>query len=197
MQQMTDGGCIYTLSANPGATDQRELLPAHQRLVRAVLRRGLPLLHRHATTSSPPPAPGPPPTTGASNNIGNFTRDQQLDHQQQHQRRPTATAATSSPATSTVTNGNWPSGAQTVMPRPACRAAAAQPTNVQIVGGQSGRCARRRRTPAPPTARRRSSGTATARANQRWTYTAGRQLHGVRQQVPGRLRPGHRQRHRR
>ena len=31
--------------------------------------------------------------------------------------------------------------------------------------------------------------------NQRWTYTAGKQLHGLRQQVPGRLRPGHRQRH--
>ena len=63
--------------------------------------------------------------------------------------------------------------------------------NVQIVGGQSGRCVD---VPNSTT----TNGTQVqlwdchGGTNQRWTYTAGKQLHGVRQQVPGRQRPGHR-----
>ena len=176
MQQMTDGGCIYTLSANPGAHDQRELLPADQRLVRALLRRGLALLHRHATTSSPPPAPGPPPTTGARENMGNFTvtNNWSTNGSTNVTNGDRGNVVTGNV---TVTNGNWPSGAQAVIAAGRRRrAAAARPTGRADRGRPVGPLRRRRRLQHRPTAPRRSCGTAHGGANQRWTYTASRQL---------------------
>ena len=141
MQQMTDGGCIYTLSANPGATDQRQLLPADQRLVRPVLRRGLAVLHRHeqrlrrhrhlglhanywATTT---PATSPSPTTGPPTAAPTS---------------PTATAATSSTGTSSSPTATGRRGAQAVMAAAgvAGHGGSRQRARARCVGAQSGRC---------------------------------------------------------
>ena len=189
MQQMTDGGCIYTLSANPSAVDQRQLLPADQRLVRALLRRGLPVLHRHATTSSPPPAPGPPPTTGARENMGNFTvtNNWSTNGSTNVTNGDRGNVVTGNV---TVTNGNWPSGAQAVIAaagvaerrqrRPAERAARGRPVgpvrstspNSSTTNGtqvQLWDCTRRRQ-PAVDLHRRASSCRCTA--TSAWTPPA-------------------------
>ena len=85
MQQMTDGGCIYTLSANPSAHDPRQLLPADQRLVRPLLRRGLPLLHRHQQRLLRHRHLGHRQLL-LRREHGQLHRHQQLEHQRQHQR---------------------------------------------------------------------------------------------------------------
>ena len=65
MQQMNDGGCIYTLSANPGALISDNYCLRTNGHFGALLRRGFALLHRPQQRLLRPPAPGPPPTTGS------------------------------------------------------------------------------------------------------------------------------------
>ena len=83
---MTDAGAFYHLSASPGTTVNKQLLPQHQRLAGAVLRRGRPLRlggeqrlreHRHL---------------GLHAGVGEQQHrqpdaDQQLDREQREQRQ--------------------------------------------------------------------------------------------------------------
>jgi Ricin-type beta-trefoil lectin domain len=85
----------------------------------------------------------------------------------------TGTRGNTNTGTVVVSGGNWPSGARSVMAAAGIQTSTAQ--NVQIVGGQSGRCVD---VPGASTA----NGTQVqlwdchGGTNQRWTHTAGRQL---------------------
>ena len=85
MQQMTDGGCIYTLALEPERGDQRQPLPAHQRLVRALLRRGLQVLPRDRQRLLRHRNVGHRQLLGRREH-GQLDPHQQLVDQQQHQR---------------------------------------------------------------------------------------------------------------
>ncbi len=65
MQQMNDGGCIYTLSWNPGAVISDNHCLRTNGLLRRLLRRGVQVLHRQEQRLPPRIGSGPPPTTGA------------------------------------------------------------------------------------------------------------------------------------
>ena len=161
MQQMTDGGCIYTLSANPSADDQRELLPADQRLVRRSTSTRAP--RYYTATNNVFSATGTWATANywGGENMGNFTVTNNWSTNG-------STNVTNGDRGNvvygnvTVTNGNWPSGAQAVMASAGPQGGGSPPRTSQIVGAPVGPLRRRRRLAAPPTAPRPSSGTATA-----------------------------------
>ncbi|MEU8664070.1 RICIN domain-containing protein [Actinoplanes philippinensis] len=169
MQQMTDGGCIYTLSANPGAliNDNYCLRSSGFGLY---FDEGSRYYTARANVFS---------STGTwatanywyAENMGNFT----VTGNWSTNGSTNVTNGDRGNVVSgnvTVTNGNWPSGAQAVM-----AAAGPRPTGAdqatRLVGVQSGRCvevtAATNGTPA-------QLGDCGSGVNQRWTYTSGRQL---------------------
>ncbi|MEV4483113.1 RICIN domain-containing protein [Micromonospora coxensis] len=172
MQQMTDGGCVYTLSANPGATiDENYCLRTSGWFGLYFDEGSRYYTARHNVFSS----------TGTwatanywyAENMGNFTVTDNWSTN-------ASTNVTNGDRGNvvngnvTVTGGRWPSGAQAVMAAAGVRSGA-NPQNVQIVGVQSGRCAEIGGSST-------TNGTqaqiwdCVGTANQRWTSTASRQL---------------------
>ncbi|MEV4492538.1 ricin-type beta-trefoil lectin domain protein [Micromonospora coxensis] len=173
MQQMTDGGCIYTLSANPGATiDENHCLRTSGWFGLYFDEGSRYYTARRNVFSS----------TGTwatanywyAENMGNFTVTDNWSTN-------ASTNVTNGDRGNvvngnvTVTGGRWPSGAQAVMAAAGVRSGGANPQNVQIVGVQSGRCAEIGGSST-------TNGTqaqiwdCVGTANQRWTSTASRQL---------------------
>ena len=152
---------LHACRRNPSAIDQRQLLPADQRLLRPVLRRGLPVLHRPQQRLLQHRHLGLPPTTGANNNTGNLTLTNNWTTN-------SSTNVTNGDRGNVVTgnvvvtNGNWPSR----RPGPSWRPPASRPRSSQQDVADRGRPVRpvRRRAELQHHQRHpgRSCGTATA-----------------------------------
>ncbi|RKN45312.1 RICIN domain-containing protein [Micromonospora endolithica] len=174
MQQMNDGGCIYTLSANPGGLISDNYCLRTNGYFGVYFDEGSRYFTARNNVFS---ATGTWATANYwyAENMGNFT----VTNNWSTNGSTNVTNGDRGNVVSgnvTVTNGNWPAGAQAVM-------AAAGPQsgdgngqqNVQIVGGQSGRCLEIGNYST-------TNGTQAqlwdchGGTNQRWTHTAGRQL---------------------
>ncbi|MEV0157318.1 ricin-type beta-trefoil lectin domain protein [Micromonospora sp. NPDC050686] len=172
MQQMNDGGCVYTLSANPGALISDNYCLRTNGYFGLYFDEGSRYYTARNNVFS---------STGTwatanywfAENMGNFT----VTNNWSTNGSTNVTNGDRGNAVSgnvTVTNGNWPAGAQAVMTAAGPQNGGGQQSG-QIVGGQSGRCLE---IGGSSTA----NGTqaqlwdCTGGANQRWTYTAGRQL---------------------
>ncbi|WP_329792097.1 RICIN domain-containing protein [Lentzea sp. DG1S-22] len=170
MQQMTDGGCIYTLGWNPNAEIRGNYCLRTNGFFGLYFDEGS---KHYRATGNVFSATGTWATANyyGGENMGNWT----------------LTGNWSSNGSSNITNGdrgnvvsgnvvvsggNWPAGAQAVM-------AAAGPggtggrENVTVAGLQSGRCLDVATTANNSTARLWDCG---GGANQRWTYTSGKQF---------------------
>jgi hypothetical protein len=174
MQQMTDGGCIYTLSWNPGAQIDGNYCLRTNGWFGLYFDEGSKYYRATGNVFSNVGTwatanwwggenMGNLTVTGnwASNNTTNVTNGDRGNVVNNNV---------------TVTNGSWPSGAQAVMAAAGPQGGGTpQPQTKRIVGGQSGRCAEVA-----------SSSTAngaltqlwdcTGAANQTWSYTSGKQL---------------------
>ncbi|MEV4754398.1 RICIN domain-containing protein [Micromonospora sp. NPDC049559] len=172
MQQMNDGGCIYTLSANPGGLISDNYCLRTNGYFGIYFDEGSRYYTARNNVFS---ATGTWATANYwfAENMGNFT----VTNNWSTNGSTNVTNGDRGNVVSgnvTVTNGNWPAGAQAVMAAAGPQSGGGQ-QNVQIVGGQSGRCLE-------------IGGSSTANGtqaqlwdchggtNQRWTYTAGRQL---------------------
>ncbi|MFI5846075.1 RICIN domain-containing protein [Catenuloplanes sp. NPDC051500] len=172
MQQMNDGGCIYTLSANPGAVISDNHCLRTNGYFGIYFDEG----SRYYTARSN--VFGSTGTWATANywfaeNMGNFT----VAGNWSTNGSTNVTNGDRGNVVSgnvTVTNGNWPSGAQAVMAAAGPQSGGGTPGTL-LVGGQSGRCleiggsATANGTPA-------QLWDCTGAANQRWTHTASRQL---------------------
>jgi hypothetical protein len=172
MQQMNDGGCIYTLSANPGALISDNYCLRTNGYFGIYFDEGSRYYTARTNVLS---------STGTwatanyffAENMGNFT----LTNNWSTNGSTNVTNGDRGNVVSgnvTVANGNWPSGAQAVMAA-AGPQGSSNPQSVMLVGGASGRCID---LPGAATA----NGTqaqlwdCNGGANQRWTYTAAKQL---------------------
>ncbi|MEV0718246.1 ricin-type beta-trefoil lectin domain protein [Asanoa sp. NPDC050611] len=172
MQQMNDGGCIYTLSANPGGLVSDNYCLRTNGYFGIYFDEGSRYFTARNNVFS---------STGTwatanywfAENMGNFT----VTNNWSTNGSTNVTNGDRGNVVSgnvTVTNGNWPSGAQSVMAS-AGPQSTTNPQSVTIVGGASGRCVD---VPGSATA----NGTQVALwdchggTNQRWTYTSSKQL---------------------
>ena len=161
MQQMTDGGCIYTLSANPGAPDQRATTACGPTA-------------GSGSTSTRAPATTPPRnnvfsaigTWATANywggeNMGNFTvtNNWATNGSTNVTNGDRGNVVNSNV---TVTNGNWPSGAQAVMASAGPQGGSTSPQDMRIVGCAVRPVRRGAGRQHRPTAPRPSCGTAPA-----------------------------------
>ncbi|WP_426506345.1 RICIN domain-containing protein [Dactylosporangium sp. McL0621] len=172
MQSMNDGGCIYTLSANPNATIDSNYCLRTNNFFGLYFDEG----SRYFTaTSNVFSAVGTWSTanSNANNNTGNLTLTGNWTT------NGTTWVGNGSRGNNvsnntTVTNGNWPAGAQAVMASAGVQSTGST-QGQQIVGGQSGRCVD---VPNSTT----TNGTqvqlwdCSGQTNQRWTYTSSKQL---------------------
>jgi hypothetical protein len=173
MQQMNDGGCIYTLSANPnGAIRNNYCLHTHgffglyfdegSRFFTATSN-----VFSDVGTWSTANA-NPNNNTGTLTVTGNWTTNGTTNI-------PNGTRGNNVTNNTTVTNNNWPAGAQAVIAAAGVPAGGGSQSNVELVGQQSGRCLD---VPNAST----TNGTqlqlfdCQGGSGQRWTYTASRQL---------------------
>ncbi|GIF51402.1 hypothetical protein Afe04nite_59410 [Asanoa ferruginea] len=172
MQQMNDGGCIYTLSANPGGLISDNYCLRTNGYFGIYFDEGSRYYTARTNVLS---------STGTwatanyffAENMGNFTLTNNWSTNG-------STNVTNGDRGNvvfgnvTVSNGNWPSGAQAVMTA-AGPQSSSNPQSVMLVGGASGRCID---LPGAATA----NGTqaqlwdCNGGTNQRWTYTTGKQL---------------------
>ncbi|GAA0553335.1 RICIN domain-containing protein [Paractinoplanes ferrugineus] len=169
MQQMTDGGCVYTLSANPGA------LISDNYCLRT---NGFGLYFdegsRYYTARNnvfSATATWATANYWFAENMGNFT----VTGNWSTNGSTNVTNGDRGNVVSgnvTVTNGNWPAGAQTVMSAAGPRSTGTEQT-LQLVGAQSGRCVG---VPGSANGTQAQLGDCASGTGQRWTYTTGRQL---------------------
>ncbi|MFG3299630.1 ricin-type beta-trefoil lectin domain protein [Micromonospora chersina] len=172
MQQMTDGSCIYTLSANPNGLISDNYCLRTNGWFGLYFDEGSRFYTARTNVFS---ATGTWATANywGGENMGNFTvtgnwSTNGSSNVTNGDRGNVVSGNT------TVTNNSWPSGAQAVMASAGVQAGGGQ-QNVLIVGGQSGRCVE---IGGSSTA----NGTqaqlwdCTGGTNQRWTYTAGKQV---------------------
>ncbi|GAA4463165.1 RICIN domain-containing protein [Phytohabitans houttuyneae] len=171
MQQMNDGGCIYTLSANPGAVISDNYCLRTNGYFGVYFDEGSRYYTARNNVFS---AIGTWATANYwfAENMGNFTVTNNWTTN-------SSTNVTNGDRGNvvnnnvTVTNGNWPAGAQAVMA--AAGPQTGTPQGGAIVGVPSARCLE---IPNSST----TNGTqaqlwdCTGGANQSWTYTSGKQL---------------------
>ncbi|MDG4830746.1 ricin-type beta-trefoil lectin domain protein [Solwaraspora sp. WMMD1047] len=174
MQQMNDGGCIYTLSANQGGLISDNYCLRTNGYFGVYFDEGSRYWTARSNVFS---ATGTWATANYwfAENMGNFTVTNNWSTNN-------STNVTNGDRGNVVNNnvtvsgGNWPAGAQAVMAAAGVRNGDQQVRqNVQLVGGQSGRCAEIGNWST-------TNGTQAqiwdchGGTNQRWTHTAGRQL---------------------
>ncbi|QQQ73964.1 RICIN domain-containing protein [Saccharothrix sp. 6-C] len=173
MQQMNDGGCIYTLSWNPGASISGNHCQRTNGYFGVYFDEGS---KYYSVTGNVFNNTGTWATANywGGENMGNWTVTNNWSTN-------SSTNVTNGDrgnvvsGNAVVTNGNWPAGAQAVMANAGPGGGTSTgPQNAMLVGAQSGRCAE---------VASGSAGGAQARlwdcaggANQRWTLTAGKQL---------------------
>ncbi|MDG4856619.1 RICIN domain-containing protein [Streptomyces sp. T-3] len=172
MRQMTDGAAFYSLSALPGTTVNRNYFQNTNGWLGLYFDEGA-RYQSAANNVFENVGTWAYGQLWANNNTGNLTLTDNWT-------TSSGTNITSgsrgnvNSGTVVVSGGNWPSGARSVMTSAGVRDQAQQ-NNVMVVGGQSGRCVD---VPGAGTA----NGTQTqlwdchGGSNQRWTYTASKQL---------------------
>ena len=172
MQQMNDGACIYTLGWNPNA------VISGNHCLRTNGHFGLYFdegSRYYTATGNVFSATGTWATANywGGENMGNWTvtNNWSTNGSTNVSNGDRGNVVTGNV---TVTNGNWPSGAQAVMANAGPRDGTAPPTGA-IVGGQSGRCVD---VSGPSTANdaRVQLWDCHGGANQQWTHTSGKQL---------------------
>jgi hypothetical protein len=172
MQQMTDGGCIYTLSWNPSALISGNYCLRTNGWFGLYFDEGS---RYYTATNNVFSATGTWATANYSfaENMGNFT----VTNNWSSNGSSNVTNGDRSNVVSgntTVTNGNWPPAAQSVIASAGIQSGGGQ-QNMLIVGQQSGRCIEIGNSST-------TNGTqaqlwdCNGGANQRWTYASGRQL---------------------
>ncbi|SCL59575.1 Ricin-type beta-trefoil lectin domain-containing protein [Micromonospora eburnea] len=172
MQQMTDGSCIYTLSANPNALISDNYCLRTNGWFGLYFDEGSRYYTVRTNVFS---STGTWATANywGGENMGNFTvtgnwSTNGSSNVTNGDRGNVVSGNT------TVTNNSWPSGAQAVMASAGVQTGVGQ-QDVQIVGSQSGRCVEIGGSST-------TNGTqaqlwdCNGGTNQRWTYTAGKQL---------------------
>lgn len=172
MQQMNDGGCIYTLSANPNAVISDNYCLRTNGYFGIYFDEGSRYYTARNNVFS---------STGTwatanywyAENMGNFT----VTNNWSTNGSTNVTNGDRGNVVNgnvTVTNGNWPSGAQAVMAAAGPQGSGGQ-QSAQIVGAQSNRCVDVTGSSTANGAQAQlwdcGSGT-----NQRWTHTSGKQL---------------------
>ncbi|WP_433731975.1 ricin-type beta-trefoil lectin domain protein [Actinoplanes sp. CA-051413] len=172
MQQMTDGGCIYTLSWNPGARIDGN----HCQRINGWFGLYFDEGSKYYTV-----------TGNVFNNVGTWATANYWGGENMGNFTVTGnwTSNSSTNITNgdrgnvvnnnvTVTNGSWPAGAQAVMAS-AGPQSGSSPQSTRIVGVQSGRCIE---VPGGATANGTQTqlGDCTGAGGQTWTYTASKQL---------------------
>jgi hypothetical protein len=173
MQQMNDGGCIYTLSANPNAVISNNYCLHTHGYFGLYFDEGS---RYYTATSNVFSDIGTWATANANanNNTGNFTVTNNWTSNGSIN-VPNGTRGNNVSNNTTVSNNNWPSGAQAVISAAGIQSSSSGQQNVQIVGGQSGRCLD---VPNAST----TNGTQLqlfdcgGGSNQRFTYTSSKQL---------------------
>ena len=180
MQQMNDGGCIYTLSANPNAVISGNYCLRTNNYFGLYFDEGS---RYYTATNNVFSSIGTWATANANgnNNTGNFTITNNWTSNGSINIANGSRGNVVSGNT-TVTNGNWPSGAQSVISSAGIQGSTPPSSpppggqqNVEIVGGASGRCVD---VPNSST----TNGTqlqlwdCSGNSNQRWTYTSSKQL---------------------
>ncbi|MFI9584254.1 ricin-type beta-trefoil lectin domain protein [Streptomyces sp. NPDC052236] len=172
MQQMNDGGCIYTLAWNPNAVISGNYCSRTNGYFGVYFDEGS---RYYTATNNVFSATGTWATANywGGENMGNWTV---TDNWSTNGSTNISNGDRGNVVRGNVTvaGGNWPSGAQVVMANAGPRDSGDPPTGT-IVGSQSGRCVN-------------VSGGSTANgaqaqlwdclsgAHQRWTYTSGKQL---------------------
>ncbi|MDI6104645.1 ricin-type beta-trefoil lectin domain protein [Actinoplanes sp. NEAU-A12] len=172
MQQMTDGGCIYTLSWNPGAQINGNHCLRTNGWFGLYFDEGSKYFTATGNVFSNIGTWATANYWGGEN-MGNFTVTNNWTSN-------SATNVTNGDRGNvvnnnvTVTNGNWPAGAQAVIAS-AGPTGDSNPQATRIVGVQSGRCIE---VPGGSTGNGTQTqlGDCTGASGQTWTYTAGRQL---------------------
>jgi hypothetical protein len=173
MQQMNDGGCIYTLSWNPGALISENYCLRTNGYYGLYFDEGS---KYYTATNNVFSNTGTWATANywGGENMGNWT----LTNNWSTNGSTNVTNGDRGNVVSgnvTVTNGSWPAGAQAVMASAGPGGTTPTPQGAQIVGGQSGRCLD---VPGGST----TNGTqtqlwdCTGAAQQKWTYTSSKQL---------------------
>ncbi|MEO3876256.1 ricin-type beta-trefoil lectin domain protein [Nonomuraea sp. B12E4] len=173
MQQMTDGGCIYTLSWNPNAVISDNHCLRTNGWFGIYFDEGSKYFTVKNNVLSNVGTWATANYWGGEN-MGNFTVTGNWTSN-------SATNITNGDRGNvvnnnvTVTNGNWPSGAQAVMASAGPQGGGDSRQNVRIVGAGSGRCVdiSNAATTNGTQAQIWDCGSGT---NQRFTYTAGKQL---------------------
>ncbi|MEU3166569.1 ricin-type beta-trefoil lectin domain protein [Streptosporangium sp. NPDC006930] len=173
MQQMNDGGCIYTLSANPNAVISDNYCLRTNGYFGLYFDEGSRYYTARNNVFS---------STGTwatanywyAENMGNFT----VTNNWSTNGSTNVTNGDRGNVVNgnvTVTNGNWPSGAQAVMAAAGPQTGGNPQQSAQIVGAQSNRCVdvTGNSTANGAQAHLWDCGSATS---QRWTHTAGKQL---------------------
>jgi hypothetical protein len=173
MQQTTDGGCIYTLSWNPGAVISDNYCLRTNGWFGLYFDEGSKYYTARNNVFS---SVGTWATANywGGENMGNFTVTGNWTSN-------SSTNITNGDRGNvvnnnvTVTNGSWPSGAQAVMAAAGPQSGGNGQQNVRIVGAASGRCVdiSNSSTANGTQAQIWDCGTGT---NQRFTYTSGKQL---------------------
>ncbi|GAA3747547.1 RICIN domain-containing protein [Plantactinospora mayteni] len=173
MQQMNDGGCIYTLSANQGG------LISDNHCLRTNGYFGIYFDEGSRYWTARNNVFSNTGTWATANywfaeNMGNFT----VTNNWSTNNSTNVTNGDRSNVVNnnvTVTNGNWPAGAQAVMTAAGPQSGGNGQQNVRIVGAQSGRCLEigGSSTANGTQAQLWDCGSGT---NQRWTHTASGQL---------------------
>ncbi|WP_248963881.1 RICIN domain-containing protein [Sphaerisporangium perillae] len=173
MQQMTDGGCIYTLSWNPSAVISDNYCLRTNGWFGLYFDEGSKYYTARNNVFN---SIGTWATANywGGENMGNFTVTGNWTSNG-------STNITNGDRGNvvnnnvTVTNGSWPSGAQAVMASAGPQSGGNGQQNVQIVGAGSGRCVdiNNNSTTNGTQAQLWNCGSGT---NQRWTYTSAKQL---------------------
>ncbi|WP_433538476.1 RICIN domain-containing protein [Micromonospora sp. CA-249363] len=175
MQQMTDGGCIYTLSANPGGTINQNYCLRTNGWFGLYFDEGSRYYTARNNVFS---------STGTwatanyyyAENMGNFTvtNNWSTNGSSNVTNGDRGNVVNSNV---TVSNGNWPSGAQSVIAAAGVQSGGStNPQSGQIVGVQSGRCAEIGNSSTTNGTQAQLWDCISGAANQRWTVTASRQL---------------------
>jgi ricin-type beta-trefoil lectin protein/glycosyl hydrolase family 141 len=172
MQQMNDGGCIYTLGWNPSAVISENYCLRTNGYFGLYFDEGS---KYYTATNNVFSSTGTWATAnyGGGENMGNWT----LTNNWSTNGSTNVTNGNRGNTVSgnvTVTNGNWPSGAQAVMANAGpAGGSTGGPQNVMFVGGQSSRCVDVANTTNGTQARLWDC---QGGANQRWSLTSGKQL---------------------
>lgn len=171
MQQMTDGGCIYTLAWNPNAEISGNHCLRTNGWFGLYFDEGSKYYRATGNVFS---STGTWATANywGGENMGNWT----LTGNWSTNNSTNVTNGDRGNVVNgnvVVSNGNWPSGAQTVIANAGPGGTGGGRENVTVVGGQSGRCLDVAATSNNTQARLWDCNGGT---NQRWNHTAGRQL---------------------